>query len=367
MHRNSKHLESKLLLCTQLLYARSFINATEFTLHFLVNWGAQLKCPMWPIYSSLYCKKWLAKETLTPWEFMGQSAASHTQTINYSYVVGESSANTVQTGTVSCQCCHIHIFVFSPQFSSPYFQKKKHWFILNRCPIKYLKSKNVNQPSSINTGKQQFTHYCSSLPSQWSMEGELFNIPSCRFQGHFFRSLRTAMLQQPTSAQEQVCFSQGKKSTPPPNSGLFSLMQAKLIAPEHSYWRIELRLDSSHWVYPSGIQHQNHLPEKRGPCTGPDSQQALRDRVLWLTPQAPEPEHQCPEVDSNKHLIPLKITGWDLHPERARAEGLHSSSLRLKQHTDLNVSRAAFKEIRFGIRNEECEAIHLVVFLMLLL
>lgn len=125
-HRNSKHLEPKLLLCTQLLYNRSFINATEFTLRFLANWGARLKCPTWLIYSSLYCKKWLDKETLTPREVTGQSVASHTQTINYSYVVAESSANTVQTGTVSCQYCHIHIFVFSPQFSSPYFQKKKH-------------------------------------------------------------------------------------------------------------------------------------------------------------------------------------------------------------------------------------------------
>ena len=126
VHRNSKHLESKLLLRTQPLYKRSFINATEFTLHFLVNWGARLKRLTWLIYSSLYCKKWLDKETLTPWELMGQSATSHTQAINYSYVVAESSANTVQTGTVSCQYCHIHIFVFSPQFSSPYFQKKKH-------------------------------------------------------------------------------------------------------------------------------------------------------------------------------------------------------------------------------------------------
>lgn len=125
-HRDSKHLESKLLLCTQVLYKRNLINATKFTLHFPVNWGAQLKCPTWLIYSSLYCKEWMDKETLTPWEVMGQSAASHTQTINYNYVVAESSANTVQTGTISCQYCHIHIFAFSPQLSWPCFQKKKY-------------------------------------------------------------------------------------------------------------------------------------------------------------------------------------------------------------------------------------------------
>lgn len=94
--------------------------------------------------------------------------------------------------------------------------------------------------------------------------------------------------------------------------------------------------------------------------------QVLMDRVLWLTPQAPDPEHQRPEEDFSKHLVPLKIAGWDLHPERARAEGLHSSSLRLKQRTDLNVSGAAFKEIGIRKRNEECEAIRLVVSLMLL-
>lgn len=45
---------------------------------------------------------------------------------------------------------------------------------------------------------------------------------------------------------------------------------------------------------------------------------------------------------------------------------MHSSSLRLKQCTDLNVSGAAFKEIGIRKRNEECEAIRLVVSLMLL-
>lgn len=124
--RNSKHLESKLFPCTQLLCDRSFINATAFTLRFLLNWGARLKCPTWLVCSSLYCKNWLDKETLTPREVMGQSAASHTQTINYSYVAAESSASTVQTGTVSCHRCHIHIFVSFPQFSSPYFRKEKH-------------------------------------------------------------------------------------------------------------------------------------------------------------------------------------------------------------------------------------------------
>lgn len=103
-----------------------------------------------------------------------------------------------------------------------------------------------------------------------------------------------------------------------------------------------------------------------GPCRGPDPQRGLMDRVLWLTPQAPDPEHQRPEEDSSKHLLPLKIAGWDLHPERARAEGLHSSSLRLKQHSDLNVSGATFKEIGFRIRNEECEAVRLAVSLKLL-
>lgn len=129
---------------------------------------------------------------------------------------------------------------------------------------------------------------------------------------------------------------------------------------------MELRWDSSYWLYPQGILHQTHLPEKYGPCRGPDPQWALMDGVLWLTPQAPDPEQQRPEEDSSKHLLPLKIAGWDLHPERARAQGLHSSSLRLKQHTDLNVSRATFKEISFRIGNEECEATHLVVSLMLL-
>lgn len=45
---------------------------------------------------------------------------------------------------------------------------------------------------------------------------------------------------------------------------------------------------------------------------------------------------------------------------------MHGSSLRLKQHTDLNVSGATFKEIGFRIRNEKCEAICLVISLMLL-
>lgn len=49
-----------------------------------------------------------------------------------------------------------------------------------------------------------------------------------------------------------------------------------------------------------------------------------------------------------------------------QAEGLRSSSLRLKQHTDPNVSGATLKEISFRIRNEESEAVHLVVSLMLL-
>lgn len=230
-HRNSKHLQSKLLLCTLLLYNRGFINATAFTLHLLVHWGAWPKCLMWLIYSSLYCKKWLDKETLTPWEVMGQSAASHTQTINYSYMVAESSANTVQTGTVSCQYCHIHIFVFSPQFSSP-------WFILNRCPIKYSKSNTVQQPSAVNTGKQRFTPRRTSLLSRSSTEWDLLmlNRLFCRFQAHFFQesedcnasAAKKCTDQEPL---EQVCLSQvtrlvkskpKKKSSP--DSSLFSLM-----------------------------------------------------------------------------------------------------------------------------------------------
>lgn len=123
---------------------------------------------------------------------------------------------------------------------------------------------------------------------------------------------------------------------------------------------MEMREESSYCFSPCGLRAES------APGGGLGPEPALMDRVLWLTPQAPDPEHQRPEEDSSKHLLPLKISGWDLHPERARAQGLHSSSLRLKQHTDLNVSGATFKEIGIRVRNEECEVIHLVVSLMLL-
>lgn len=144
VHRNSKHLESKSLLCTQLLYSRSFIHCVELTLHFLVNWGAWLECPTWLIYSSLHCKRWLDKETLTSWEVLGQSAAQRathrlltTDAWLQNYLQKHINRNCIVPVLPHPYFCTL-VFIFLTPFS-----EAKTWFILNGCPIKHLKSNNI--------------------------------------------------------------------------------------------------------------------------------------------------------------------------------------------------------------------------------
>lgn len=118
---------------------------------------------------------------------------------------------------------------------------------------------------------------------------------------------------------------------------------------------MELREESSKWFSTCGAESPPWQTESQA-WACPDGQGALINTTsCWPRTSAPQGGFQQ-----------TSGTIKDLHPERARAEGLHSSSPWLEQHTDLNVSGATFKEIDIRIKNEECEVIHLVVSLMLL-